>query len=271
MVDPASQKVYTHGHHASVLSSHSWRTAANSAPHLLPHLNSSLIVLDVGCGPGTITADIAKLTKHVTAIETNESILAKAADHAVAKGVSNISFEIGDVHELKYPDNTFDVVHAHQVLQHVSDPVRALQEMRRVTKPDGIVAIREVDFAGTVWYPAIDGLPEWLALYSRVARANGGEPNAGRRLHAWARAAGFAPEKIIKGSSTWTYSTQDEVAWWSKLWAERTLASDFAKTALAKGVATQEELESASRAWTAWGQSEDPYMALIHGEMLARV
>ncbi|KAJ3152188.1 hypothetical protein HDU89_001407 [Geranomyces variabilis] len=271
MADPASRKVYTHGHHASVLSSHSWRTAENSAPHLLPHLTADQTVLDVGCGPGTITADFAKLTKHVTAIETTDSILAIAAQHASAKGVTNITFELGDVHKLKYADGTFDVVHAHQVLQHVSDPICALREMHRVTKPGGIVAVREVDFAGTVWYPAVEGLPEWLALYSRVARANGGEPDAGRRLHAWARAAGFDPIKIAKSSSTWTYSTEAEVAWWSKLWAERTLASDFAKTALAKGVATQEQLEAVSKTWREWGAREDPWFALLNGEIIARV
>ncbi|KAJ3182412.1 hypothetical protein HDU87_008576 [Geranomyces variabilis] len=264
MAGSASKKVYTHGHHASVLSSHSWRTAENSASHVLPYLTADQTVLDVGCGPGTITADFAKLTKHVTAIETNDSILEIAAQNASAKG-------LGDVHKLKYPDGTFDVVHAHQVLQHVSDPISALREMRRVTKPGGIVAVREVDFAGTVWYPCLQGLQEWLALYARVARANGGEPDAGRRLHAWARAAGFEPAKIAKSSSTWTYSTEAEVAWWSNLWAERTLASDFAKTALANRVATKEQLEAVSRTWKEWGTSEDAWFVMLNGEIIARV
>src|SRR5690348_13442980 len=52
---------YTHGHHESVLRSHRWRTAENSAAYLLPHLSSGATVLDIGCGPGTITADLAAL------------------------------------------------------------------------------------------------------------------------------------------------------------------------------------------------------------------
>ena len=50
---------YTHGHHESVLRSHRWRTAENSAAYLLPHLGPARTLLDVGCGPGTITADLA--------------------------------------------------------------------------------------------------------------------------------------------------------------------------------------------------------------------
>ena len=49
---------YTHGHHESVLRSHRWRTAANSCAYLLPHLRPDMSLLDVGCGPGTITADL---------------------------------------------------------------------------------------------------------------------------------------------------------------------------------------------------------------------
>src|SRR5262245_25345231 len=53
----AREETYTHGHHESVLRSHRWRTIENSAAYLLPYLSPGLDVLDVGCGPGTITID----------------------------------------------------------------------------------------------------------------------------------------------------------------------------------------------------------------------
>ena len=98
----------------------------------------------------------------------------------------------GDVYALAYGDGAFDVVHAHQVLQHLADPVAALREMGRVSRPAGIVAVRDADYAAMTWYPDRPELHRWMELYQQVARHNGGEPDAGRRLVSWARAAGFA-------------------------------------------------------------------------------
>src|SRR4051794_22945162 len=112
--------MYTHGHHDVVLQSHSQRTVANSAAYLRPHLRPEQSLLDVGCGPGTITADLADLVRHVTAVEPVSTALDSARQHA--HGRSNITFETADVHNLPYDDNSFDVVHAHQVLQHVHSP-----------------------------------------------------------------------------------------------------------------------------------------------------
>ena len=95
------------------------------------------------------------------------------------------------MHALDLADDSFDVVHAHQVLQHVADPVAALREMARVTRPGGVVGVRDSDYAAFAWYPRLPGLDRWLALYQAAARANGGEPDAGRHLLAWAHAAGL--------------------------------------------------------------------------------
>src|ERR1700754_4743938 len=116
--------VYTHGHHESVLRAHRWRTAENSAAYLLPALTPGARLLDVGCGPGTITADLAALVGSVTAVETAPAALDAARAVAADRGVA-IEFAVEDVHALTFADDSFDVVHAHQVLQHVADPVAA--------------------------------------------------------------------------------------------------------------------------------------------------
>ena len=169
---------YTHGHHESVLRSHRWRTAENSAAYLLPRLRPGLSMTDVGCGPGTLTADLAARLApgRVTAIEVSEDVLDLARAEAAARRVSNVDFRVGDVTALDIPDGTFDVVHAHQVLQHVADPVLALREMRRVCRRDGVVAVRDSDYAGFTWFPLVPELDEWAALYQRLARHNGGSP-----------------------------------------------------------------------------------------------
>src|SRR5579859_1073947 len=168
-------EVYTHGHHESVLRSHKWRTAENSAAYLLPHLAPDAEVLDVGCGPGTITADLAARVPrgHVTGIDAAQEIIEQA--RGAVGDRANLDFATGDVYALDYPDGSFDVVHAHQVLQHLGDPVRALLEMRRVTRPGGLIAARDVDYGAMSWYPDSPVLDEWLRLYLAVARGNGGD------------------------------------------------------------------------------------------------
>lgn len=153
---PRDRATYTHGHSESVLRSHRWRTGENSAGYLLPYLRPGMSLLDVGCGPGTITVDLAARVEpaRVAAVELTPEVLALARAEAQRQSRPNIDFVVGDVHGLDFPDDTFDVVHAHQVLQHVGDPVQALREMRRVAKPGGLVAARDSDYAAFTWYPA---------------------------------------------------------------------------------------------------------------------
>lgn len=265
--------IYTHGHHESVLRSHNWRTAANSAAYLLDSLRPNMQILDIGCGPGTITADLGALVPagKVIGIEPGPDVLEHARATAAQRGLSNVQFMVGDVNALDFPDNTFDVVHAHQVLQHIGDPVQALREMQRVTKPGGIVAVRESDYEGMTWYPEPDGMKDWRNLYLRVARSNGGEPNAGRRLKAWARQAGFDVGKITATASTWCYNSPEERSWWGNSWADRTLSPPFAQTAINGGYATQDDLNHISQVWRQWGSDEDAWFVLLHGEILCRV
>ncbi|MEU5682720.1 SAM-dependent methyltransferase [Streptomyces venezuelae] len=267
---PQETAVYTHGHHESVLRSHTWRTAANSAAYLVGSLKPHMTVLDIGCGPGTITADLAALVPdgRVTGVDRAPGILERARATAAERGLDNVEFAVADVHELDYPDDSFCVVHAHQVLQHVGDPVRALREMRRVCKPGGIVAVRDADYEAMTWHPRTPVLDEWLDLYRKVARANGGEPDAGRRLKSWALEAGFTD--ITATADTWCYSSQDERAWWSGLWADRTVDSSYAGRAVESGHTDAARLRAISGAWREWGAREDAWFAVLHGEVLCR-
>lgn len=262
------QDVYTHGHHASVLRSHTWRTAANSAAYLLPRLHPGQSLLDVGCGPGTLTVDLARRVApgEVVAIDRADDVLAQARQHAEQAGLA-VAFEPGDVYALAFPDARFDVVHAHQVLQHLTDPVAALREMKRVTRPGGIVAVRDSDYSCFSFAPVVPELVRWLEVYRAVARRNRAEPDAGRFLKGWARAAGFA--SIEATSSTWTYADQETCVWWGGLWAERCLHSGFGEQAVEYGIASRVELEAMASAWRRWSHDPDAYFAVLHGEVIA--
>jgi ubiquinone/menaquinone biosynthesis C-methylase UbiE len=259
---------YTHGHHESVLRSHTWRTVDNSAAYAAHLLVPGASVLDVGCGPGTITVDIAERVApgRVVGLDAAEDVITSASELGASFG--NVEFVVGNAYELDYPDDSFDLVHAHQTLQHLARPVDALREFRRVVKPGGVVAVRDVDYAGTVVHPRTEGIALWEELYQKVHRSNGGEPDAGRRLKQWALEAGFGD--VVATASIWTFSTDADRAWWGGMWADRVLQSAFAGDALAKGLATQAELELISRAWTAWAADANGFMAMPHGEVLAR-
>lgn len=262
----SSPERYTHGHHDSVLKSHTWRTIANSAAYLEKHLEAGLSLLDVGCGPGTITVEFAERLApgRVVGLDASAEVITKAS----AFTAPNLGFEVGDAYHLPFPDDSFDIVHAHQVLQHVARPVDVLRELRRVVKPSGIVAARDVDYAGTIWYPELPGLDLWMHVYQSVHRGNGGEPNAGRRLKAWALEAGFV--EVETTASIWNFSDGTDREWWGSMWEARVLQSAFAGDALGTGVATQEQLEQISSAWRAWADSPDGWLGMPHGEVIAR-
>ncbi|NYI04826.1 class I SAM-dependent methyltransferase [Allostreptomyces psammosilenae] len=264
------QAIYTHGQHESVLRSYRWRTAENSAAYLLPHLRPGMSLLDVGCGPGSVTVDLAERVApgRVVAVDGATEALEQAARTAAGRGLEHLEFAVADAHALDFPDDTFDVVHAHQVLQHVTDPVQVLREMRRVCRPGGVVAVRDVDFGASAWYPEVPAVRDWLSLYHRVARGNGGEPHAGRRLLSWARAAGLTD--VTASASTWCFATPADRRWWGGSWSERTLRSSVAERALAAGYATTDDLERMAAGWREWSAAEDGWFVVLHGEILGR-
>jgi SAM-dependent methyltransferase len=261
---------YTHGHHESVLRSHRWRTAQNSAAYLLPWLRPGQDILDVGCGPGTITVDLARSIGFglVVGVDNVDEAIAIARATADDGAVGNVRFAVGDTYALDFADASFDVVHSHQMLQHLSDPVSALTEMGRVCRPGGLVAARDGDYGAFTWYPADPWLDLWLDLYCRVARHNGGHPDGGRRLVAWARQAGFGD--VSATASAWCFSTADDRHWWGELWADRMTQSALGLQAVELAMATASDLAEIAAAWRRWADAPDGWFGLLHGEILCR-
>jgi ubiquinone/menaquinone biosynthesis C-methylase UbiE len=259
---------YAHGHHESVLRSHGARTVANSAAYLVPHLVAGARILDVGSGPGSITIDLAQRVAPgaVTGIEPVPAVVERATA-AIPDSVDNLCFESGDVYALDYADASFDVVHAHQVLQHLREPIAALREMRRVLRPGGILAVRDADYGGMVWAPESPSLTRWMSIYQSMGARLGVNPNAGRHLLGWTLAAGF--ERIEPAASAWTYATPDQRSFWARTWAERAVASDFATHALEMNLATEAELYEIADAWRSWEQQPSGFFLIPNTEILA--
>lgn len=259
---------YTHGHHESVVAQHRKRTAGEAARFLLPHLRPGMRLLDVGCGPGSITVGLAEAVApgEVLGIDlAADDVLETGRRLAAEKGLTNVRFERADLFALPQSE-TYDVVYAHQVLQHVPQPVEALRAMRRLLKPGGIVAVRDSDYGTCTWSPPDARLARWLEVYHAVATRNGGEADAGRYLHGWLLAAGF--ESISLSGTTWTYPGYDTVETWATSWAERTTRSNLAVKAVEYGIATQAELEAIADGYRQWCRDPAAFFSIGHVEAL---
>lgn len=214
---------YEIGYAASQVKHHEWRTAENSAAYLLPHLQSiaeqspRLKLLDVGAGSGTISASLAKYIPEgsVLATDISDEILTRASQYAASQGVSNITFQKANVFSLPFPDATFDVTHAHQVLCHLDDPCSAIRELLRVTKPGGIVALRESDMRMWCIWPETPALLQFHDVNVKTLVANGGQDKGGRRLVSWVLEAGARREDVRASFGTWCFSEAGDKEAWS--------------------------------------------------------
>lgn len=264
-----SGDVYTHGHHPAVVRSHASRTAENSAGYLLDRLRSGQRLLDLGCGPGTITVDLAARVApgEVVGIDPSADVIDAAEQHAESVGCSNVRFRTGDAYAIDAADESFDVVHAHQVLQHLSDPIAALKEARRVLAPGGLLAVRDADYGAFFWSPPDPRLDRWLQLYHHVTQRNGAQADAGRWLPSWVRQAGFVDVRVT--ATAWSFADPDARQWWGDLWAERVRSTSLAEQAKEYGLSTDAELDDLASAFEQWSNVPDAIFVVPHVEVLA--
>lgn len=203
---------------------HELRTAENSAAYLLRKLetakqsNPKLALLDVGAGSGTISVTLAKAIPEgrVVASDVKQDILVRAQAIAESEGIKNIEFQQADVYKLPFADGSFDVTHCHQVLCHLKAPSDALREMIRVTKPGGLVAVREGDLETECIWPEAPGLLKFHNMAANFMQLSGGSPKAGRQLLSWVLNAGVRRDQITMTFGTWYYNSEDEKRTWGR-------------------------------------------------------
>jgi len=278
MAQQSQPTSYTQGYSNSTLATHLTRTAESSAAFLLPHIKKTDHVLDVGCGPGTITTGLAKYASDgkTIGLDISPDVLNKAKSLATAaniptSGPGSVSFEQGNVLEkLPYPDASFDIIYASQVFGHLSlpgQPLRALAEIRRVLKPGGILAT--VDAAAQHFYPPSLGLDRlWLQNSGRAIRkgASEGDPT-GTIMPKLFRSAGF--ENIRIGAAANVTQGPEARKWLAGRGAGQMKKGDpFRQSWLDAGI-TEEEIVEALSAVEKWAEMEDAWYAALQCEMLA--
>ena len=188
-----STESYTPGHSANASDFMAKRSLQSHGEFFLPYLTAGVSVLDCGCGPGSITLDIAKAVRpgRVIGVDFGVSQIEQATARAKSEGVENLSFEVADCYALPFESDSFDRVFSHALLEHLSDPVRALKAMYRTLKPGGAIGICSPDWGGFILSPPSLELSRAVEAYTSIQSDNGGDVYVGRKLGLHLAAAGF--------------------------------------------------------------------------------
>lgn len=181
------------------------RTLEKHGAFFLPYLRPDMNVLDCGCGPGTISLGLAKIVPsgEVVGIDIESSQLDIARSSAAEFGISNATFEVGNVYQLSFSDNRFDAVFSHALFEHLNDPVTAFKEIHRVLKPGGLVGVRTSEWSGTILSPSNEDLKSALDIYLKFRQERGGNPFIGQTLRALLREAGFVDTEGSASYECW--------------------------------------------------------------------
>ena len=272
--ESASQSTYTMGYGPEFRKMLERRNAADCARHLLPHLEPGMRLLDLGCGPGTISVGLADAIAPGTllGLDMEETQVEMANAAARAGGHDNASFQAGDATDLPFDDDSFDVVHCHALLNHAPGTQAVLAEVKRVLKPGGLFAAREAFCDSCFFEPArdiggISGETVW-ATFVRLLGANGGHPQMGRELKAAFVEAGFV--EVRASASFETYDTVEDLAFLHGLIVGWFFSPLTMQAAIKHGLASEEQFERWRRSLDEWTDEPGAFAGFAWGEAIGR-
>jgi len=165
-------------------------------------LKEADLVLDVGCGSGIVTRDLAILTKgKVIGVDSSSDMIVVAKK--ILKNFDNVELIINDENKLDFDNNTFDIVTCNLVLMWSHDPQSLVCEMARVTKKGGVVlASLEPDYGGKLHYPEDQKVDPIFA--GEAIKKRGGDPHIGRKLRSLFVRAGLRTKVGIGNNRIWS-------------------------------------------------------------------
>lgn len=254
------QTYYKNGFAKLVADTHAWRSVSNAVPFTIPYLKKTDKLLDVGLGPGTISRDFANYVHEVIGVEPTQELVDIAANQPDLP--SQVLFQLALAFDLPFEDNSFDVVHALQVIIHLNDPSRALKEMLRVCKPGGYVLVKDADLKMTLVFPEkySDTLGGYFIDKYKLLDTL---PIAGRLLKSRAMSAGYDSKHIQLSGLVWVESTDEQRERWADMYCKRIKGGseqDYESN--------KERLDKVIEAFTEWKNDPEGVMILVHGELV---
>jgi len=218
-------------------------------------------LLDVGCGPGSITIGLAAAVApgEAVGLDASNEAIASARRRAAEEGCANARFDVADAYALPFEDATFDAAFMHAVLQHLRDPLAVLREVRRVLKPGGIIGVADADYDGSIIAPEDPLLHRGFAIDSELRAHTAGDVRVGKHLRELLHGAGF--ERTIASATAGADGSQEVTRFMGEFEAQRYGARAFIDYVTALGISTREEMEAISGAWRAWGEAPGAFWA----------
>lgn len=261
MASRTDGETYLHGYSEEFRRYHGSRTLANDAPFMVPHLRPGLTLLDCGCGPGSITCDLAVAVApaQVVGIDIAQVQLDYAKELAAHRGIANVRFEVGNIYQLSFPAHSFDLAFAHNLLEHLRDPLRALKEMHRVLKPGGMVGIHDPDLGTWLYDPPT--IEPAVQLILRVAEHNGASFFYARHQRRLLREAGFV--RTAGYAVAESHGTPERTRMMAQAGVQQLRDPAFVETVLTQGWADELSLIAMVAAMEAWGEDPDAYWAVL--------
>ncbi len=223
---------------------HGRRTAERWAGFLLPHLRPGMRLLDLGCGPGSITAGLAA---GLTAVGVDLDPVP----------VESVPVAAADATALPFPDASFDALYANALLQHVADPLAVLREARRVARPGAVIGVGDADWGGALVHPSDPAIDRGLAI--RAALRPRGDVRVGRELRGLLAEAGFERSQAsVTGHADGTAEAARRMAAVEASWFARPEAVAYV---VERDVADPGEMAAVAAAWDRWGEHPGAFAA----------
>jgi len=262
--------LYIMGYSEAYLRILSSRTAEKTCPFLMPYLKPGLRVLDVGCGPGSISVGLAKATApgELRGIDTEPSQVELAAQAGAEQGLINAEFRVADVRDMPFEDGWFDVVYCGDLLAYVPETGDALNEIRRVLKPGGILGCREIIMGSFLIHPDPHPglLTQGYAVFADLLEADDGHPQMGKELSGHLELAGFTD--IQMSASFEVFNGPEGLKMVYDLGAQWYFTPTVKGPATQYGVATDAMMDKIRQAQDNWYHSPGAMAAFAYGEAL---
>ena len=247
------------------------RSVANWSGYLAECIRPGIRVLDVGCGPGSISVGLAEAVGpggELHGIDVAPLQVEMSARAARDRGLDNAKFRVSDVSDMPLEDGYFDLVHCSDVLAFVPDAGGALKEIKRVLKSGGVLGCREIIMDSFLIHPdPTNILTRGYGVFADVLAADGGHPQMGKDLPGHLDRAGFADIQVSAAFEV--FSGPERLKMSYDLGEEWYFTTDFETPAREYGASGANMFAEMKAARDQWYQSTGAMAAYAYGQVLA--